>query len=437
MKLAVFRNNLKLGTLDIQASESFFGFAYDNDYLSTPEAYPLSLSLPLTNIRYTSNQAQPYFEGLLPEGEARDAISRRLGISRTSSTKLLHALGRDCAGDISIIDEDENQSPDTLIANNKNHTYDLLENGLTAIAQSPRIEIPRLQENTRLSLAGGQEKIALYHKNGSAIEEDWYIPTHGAPSTHIIKPGLLEAHYPFITLNEFLCLRAASACNIHTVNVDIRYPGTPVLIIQRYDRKISSQDVNGFNVITRAHQEDLCQANGIISDLKYEHDGGPGYKQIRDMLARYARKPFEDIEMLVKWGLFNYMIGNCDAHAKNLSLLHNSDGTVSIAPVYDLISTSVYDGIFGSKLSRGMGMRIGQHENIDKINEADIRIFADNVRVRLSQVKLIGSEIISSIPSAFDAAVYEADKNGFSNADEMACRIIKECENRAKIILSA
>jgi len=108
MKLNVFRGIVKVGTLDMYANEPFYGFTYDSEYLSTQSAQPLSLSLPLAPSRYPGTEAQSFFEGLLPEGEARDAIAKRLGISHRSSVKLLRALGRDCAGDILIIDEDEN-----------------------------------------------------------------------------------------------------------------------------------------------------------------------------------------------------------------------------------------------------------------------------------------------------------------------------------------
>jgi len=435
MKLNVFCSNVKIGSLDIQANEPFYGFTYDNGYLSSNEAVPISLSLPLTESRYPSEQAQPYFEGLLPEGEARDAISRRLGVPRTSSVKLLQALGRDCAGDISIIDESERTSPATVpSAVSDKHLYYPLDGGIARIAQNPREEVPRLLEDTRLSLAGGQEKIALFHDQNDTIDKGWYIPYSGAPSTHIIKPGLLEAHYPNITLNEFLCLRAAAACSIQTVNVDLLYPETPIIIIQRYDRFMSNSIVEGFRAVIRIHQEDFCQACGVKSDFKYEHDGGPGFSMIRNLLVRHAKQPIEDITMLVKWGLFNYLIGNCDAHAKNISLLHNTDGTVSLAPLYDLISTTIYDGRFGSKLSRNMGMRVGMHENIDRIKAEDFEVFAKDVRMRLQQVKIIGEELMDKLQPAFGAAVTAAEEAGFPDAGEIAGRILNGCYLRAKVL---
>ena len=435
MRLNVLRGSVKVGLLDIHANEPFYGFTYDSGYLDSPEALPLSLSLPLIGSRYSSELAQPYFEGLLPEGEARDVISRRLGVPRTSSVKLLRALGRDCAGDISIIDESEYFKSDTMSrVESYKQLYIPLDGGIERIAKNPREEIPRLQEDMRLSLAGGQEKIALYHNHDDTIKEGWYVPLHGAPSTHIIKPGLLEAHYPNITLNEFLCLRAAAACGIQTADVDLLYPEMPIIVIRRYDRLMSDIMTNGLRTVVRIHQEDFCQASGVVSDLKYEHDGGPGFRLIRDLLARYAKHPIESISTLIKWGIFNYLIGNCDAHAKNLSLLHNIDGTISLAPVYDLISTTIYDGNFGSKLSRSMGMRIGAHENIDRIDAGDFGVFSKDVRMRLQQVKNIGEELMEKLPSAVSLAVNAAEGEGFFSAGEMAERILSGCSRRIKAV---
>ena len=435
MKMNVFRENLKLGTLDIQANEPFFGFTYDNEYLAQPTVLPLSLSLPLTESRYSGIQAAPYFEGLLPEGDARNIISRRLGIPRNNSVKLLQALGRDCAGDISIIDENEYPAPNSESDDNI-QMYSELDGGLLSIATRPHEEISRLQEETRLSLAGAQEKIALYHNEDKPIHEGWYVPLSGSPSTHIIKPGILDSRYPHLALNEFLCLRTAAKCEINTANVDILFPENPLVIVRRYDRLYSDEKTGGLRKVTRLHQEDSCQACGINSNMKYEHDGGPGFSKVHNILATHAKRPDIEIEMFMKWGLFNYLIGNCDAHAKNISILHNMDGRVSLAPTYDIISTAVYSKTFGSKLSRSMGMKYGQHENIDRINAEDFILFARDFKIRVEEVKGIGEEIILNLPIALAAAGQEAESKGFTASEEMVRRIMVGYKQRAAVLQS-
>ncbi|MCL2819214.1 MAG: type II toxin-antitoxin system HipA family toxin [Oscillospiraceae bacterium] len=432
MKLNVYRNDVLVGVLDILTSEPFYGFKYTEDYSLTPGALPLSLSLPIIESRFSWDKTQPFFEGLLPEGDARNVISRRLGIPLNSSVKLLQALGRDSAGAISIISEDECLQPITLSNDEPfEDLYAPLDGGLEKIACSPRTEIPRLQEDMRLSLAGAQEKIALFHKQNTDIEKGWYIPLKGMPSSHIIKPGLLESHYPDITLNEFICLRTAAACGIQTANVELLYPETPILVIQRFDRLAEANSDAGFDKVTRIHQEDFCQACGIISGKKYEHDGGPGFKDIREMLAKYSINPVEDLRRFVKMSVYNYLIGNCDAHSKNFSIFHNTDKTITLTPAYDLISTTIYDGHFGSKLSRNMGMRIGLHENIDKVNNDDFILFSKEVRMHVSLVRNYRDELISCLPDALNKAAEAALNRGFTNAYEISDRILNGCKQRA------
>ena len=80
MRLTVFREERKIGALDIHANEPFLGFTYDDDYVTSSDKNAISLSLPVVESRYSGKQARPFFEGLLPEGEARDAITRRLAM---------------------------------------------------------------------------------------------------------------------------------------------------------------------------------------------------------------------------------------------------------------------------------------------------------------------------------------------------------------------
>jgi serine/threonine-protein kinase HipA len=426
--LDVYRNQSLVGRLDIEAGEPFYGFSYASEYLESPSALPLSLSLPLQAARFTGLEALPYFEGLLPEGDYRDAIAKRLGIPYTSSVRLLAALGRDCAGDVSVVDADEHAAATAS-------RYAPLQGGLQGIAESPYTVIAKLLDETRLSLAGGQEKAALLHIDTQALEEGWYIPLQGSPSTHIIKPGPMEARYPHLALNEFLCLRAAASCGIPVVDLDIRFAGSPLLVVRRYDRLVGVAGVDGIPKVTRLHQEDCCQAAGVPSDSKYEGDGGPGFGQVRELLARHGLQPATDIASLAKLALFNYLIGNCDAHAKNISLLQHAGGAVTLAPAYDLISTTIYDGTYGMRLSRSLGMAIGAHANIDKVDASDFGQLAAVLSIRASQLAAYAEEAHASLEPALLAAAAEAELLGFDAAGEMAGRIIADSQPRATMLL--
>ena len=195
MNLVVYSAGRRAGLLDMAGGEPFYGFTYDGAYLASPDAAPLSLSLPLREGRFDGAQALPFFEGLLPEGDVRAAVARQVGISERSPAKLLRALGKDCAGDVAVLEEDDPYQPPAEGA------YAHLPEGLSRIARNPFGEISRLRAGSRLSLAGGQEKIALYHDGREPIDAGWHVPLAGSPSTHIVKPQVHDA-YPLLAHNE-------------------------------------------------------------------------------------------------------------------------------------------------------------------------------------------------------------------------------------------
>jgi serine/threonine-protein kinase HipA len=156
----------------------------------------------------------------------------------------------------------------------------------------------------------------------------------GTPSTHILKPEIVR--FPNTVENEAFCMRLAkhlglSAASVETTLVN----GRKLIIVQRYDR-IIHQDSS----VQRLHQEDFCQATGVLPEKKYEEDGGPSLTRIAGILQAVA--PAADIEALLTAVVLNVLIGNGDAHAKNFSLLHHPSGALGLAPLYDLMSTLYY-----------------------------------------------------------------------------------------------
>ena len=103
----------------------------------------------------------------------------------------------------------------------------------------------------------------------------------------------------------------------------------------------------------RIHQIDFCQALNLPSSRKYEHEGRPGLAACFDVITRYSAQPAKDRLNLISWTIFNFLIGNADAHAKNLSLLLTLGG-ISLAPFYDLVCTAAYAGLT-EKLALNVG----------------------------------------------------------------------------------
>jgi serine/threonine-protein kinase HipA len=128
------------------------------------------------------------------------------------------------------------------------------------------------------------------------------------------------------------------------------------LQVERYDRRLLAN-----SRIERIHQEDFCQALGVVPELKYEQEGGPNLKKCFALVRAICSVPGPDLLRLFDSVVFNVLIGNCDAHTKNFSLLRDGD-TIRLAPLYDLISTRAYPS-----LSREMAMKIGGERNPEKL----------------------------------------------------------------------
>jgi serine/threonine-protein kinase HipA len=182
----------------------------------------------------------------------------------------------------------------------------------------------------RVSLAGIQEKLLLTRRPDGS----WGRPVDGTPSTHILKPEI--AAYPNTVENEAFCMRFARHLDVPTASVETTVVGRrPVIVVERYDRTIRDG-----GTVERIHQEDFCQATAVLPQRKYEEDGGPSLRRIAGILQT-AVSPHA-LEALLQAVTINILIGNGDAHAKNLSLLHEPTGTLRPAPLYDLMCTLVY-----------------------------------------------------------------------------------------------
>jgi serine/threonine-protein kinase HipA len=140
----------------------------------------------------------------------------------------------------------------------------------------------------------------------------------------------------------------AQRMGLQTPTVTIRQGLDRLFVIARYDR---SRNADGR--LVRLHQEDFCQTLGFLPDQKYESEGGPSVQQCFKLLQEKSIRPAADRMALLRWTIFNFLIGNADAHAKNLAMLLTDRGP-RLAPFYDLLCTQVYPD-----LAEKQAMRIG------------------------------------------------------------------------------
>lgn len=349
-QLTVYFHEKPAGVL-LQDRLGKYSFQYDADWLASTSAHPISQSLPLREAVFEERECAGYFGGLLPEDYNRELVARNIGITPYNDYAMLKVIGGECAGAVSILDP-EAPPPSAPTASYQAIPLDELESILDTLPRKPLLAG---EAEIRLSLAGAQNKLALH-----SDENGFALPLHESPSTHILKPD--PEAFPGLVENEAFCLRIAGSLGLPSASAEAVFIGKhKCLLVKRYDR------INGTSNIRRLHQEDFCQALGISSRYKYQAEGGPSLKQCFDLVRAASSSPAKDLIILFEAILFNFLIGNNDAHGKNFSLLY-APGTqanrVVLAPLYDLVSTVSYPG-----LSPRMAMKIGS-----KYVPADLRL---------------------------------------------------------------
>ena len=304
------------------------GFRYSPEWRDK-SGFAISQTLPLTIEEYSAEDglAHQFFSNLLPEGGVRDHIVRDLKIPNTDF-ELLRAIGGECAGALSILPVERTPSTD-----NKYRPLDEAELE-QLINRRGRIYTALPPEHRpRLSLAGAQDKCPVLLKDGH-----YFLPEREAPSSHILKFEVRD--YRHLPAYETFTTLLAKQIGLPVVNIELHYcRETSFAQIERYDRLWESDQ------LVRLHQEDFCQALGYGFEKKYQQYGGPSFADCYRLVQDVSTDPVIDTQNLLRWQIFNYLAGNSDGHAKNLSLLYFRNGEIRLAPYYDLICTRAIERI--------------------------------------------------------------------------------------------
>jgi serine/threonine-protein kinase HipA len=321
----------------IQEKSGRLQFQYDEAYVSSETPMPISISMPVQSGIYEEN-VRAFFSGLLPDDIARHRLAQYLGISEKNSFALLEVIGGECAGALALYHEGD-KPPIQKIEDIEKLDDTQLQEILNLLKRRPLMADG---DNIRLSLAGAQDKLAI-----RLVDDSIALVKGTTPTTHILKPVIEDIKDS--VHNELFCLRLARLLKINTPKAEIRWLGrTPYFLIERYDRKV---DAN--KEIKRLHQEDFCQALGVLPELKYEREGGPSIAQSLGLLQQHSLTPVADCLAFIHRLIFYYLIGNSDGHSKNFSVLYLNRQPI-LAPAYDLLSTAIYPN-----LSPKMAMKIG------------------------------------------------------------------------------
>jgi serine/threonine-protein kinase HipA len=291
----------------------------------------LSCSLPLT--RRPHKNAGPFFRGLLPEGVALAAVAAVARVPTFDTYGILARFGRDIAGAAVISSDAEAHGPGRVV----DYPRDELEEDVAALEERPLA----LHDDSELSLPGLQNKLLLVW-----TPHGWGRPAGGYPSTHILK--VEDRRYSGMVTMEAACLHLARAIGLTSVEAHVeRIGGLDCIIVSRYDRCVDPDSGS----VMRTHQEDICQALGIDIDrferrAKYQEFDGPGWRDAAGLLTRHAGEAAPvQLRQLLRATVFTQVIGNSDAHGKNLALVHPEPGTVVLAPLYDTVPTAMWPNL--------------------------------------------------------------------------------------------
>lgn len=360
MNLAVRIEGRTVGTLSHDAATNRYSFVYAPEWLTHVERFPLAPSLPFERSdteEVHGAAVRQFFENLLPEGTALDVAAQTYKVSRANTPALLVALGREMAGAVSVhLDGvDPEALPDT-------------RRRLPPTELSERIRGRSVQPfaawdgRVRLSLAGYQDKIAVLIDG-----DDWFFVDGGRfASTHLVKPEPVRAELAGLTTNEYFCLELARSVGLPVAECRLVHVPEPVLVVTRFDRQLRGDGV------ARRHVIDGCQALGLPVSLKYERAYGPGrdvahlrdgasYPKLFALLQAHAARPLVERRALLALAIFDVLIGNVDAHAKNVSFFVSRAG-MSLAPAYDLVSRHGFEAAIDTTYALAIGDAFSSEE---------------------------------------------------------------------------
>jgi len=343
-------------------------FTYNEPWRTAADAYPLSISMPLALAEHGHAKIDPFLWGLLPDNEiVLDHWARKFHVSARNAFGLIACVGEDCAGAVQFVRPERLEA----ILGEAPPPIEWLDEA--AIAQRLRTlredhsawRIPR--DTGQFSLAGAQPKTALLFDNNR-----WGVPSGRVPTTHILKPptGEFDGHAE----NEHFCLELARAGGLPVVDSRImHFQDEVAIVVERYDRVRTAAGLR------RVHQEDMCQALAIPPTRKYQNEGGPGIRDIVELLRTYSANAPEDVHTFLDAIAYNWLIAGTDAHGKNYALLIGAQTRVRLAPLYDVASVVPYQDINIDRVK--LSMKLGGEYRLRNISLYHWRRLAQELHV--------------------------------------------------------
>ncbi|WP_316154585.1 HipA domain-containing protein [Cupriavidus sp. BIC8F] len=384
--LYVWAHGEPVGQLAFEPMQDQYTFAYHPDWQARDGAYSLSPHIPVTGEVPVPGAVARFLGNLLPEGHALEVASSLYHVSKSNIYALIRRLGKEPVGALSFVASEEEQDPGAL-------SRELLEPVRREI--SPEELAHRIQERAaipfpvwdgqvRLSIAGFQDKLQVLVEG-----ENFSLVDGSLSSTHILKPESVNPLTQFIVANEHYCMSLAASMGLPVAPVSIRRIPAPVLLIERFDRIVTPDPEfpDRAQSVRRLHVIDGCQALDLPHTYKYERNLGHtrDVANIRDgasfeklfSLTPHLETPVVTQQFMLRWAILQLLLGNSDAHGKNISFFVKPGG-LAPAPIYDLVAVNVY----GNAFIPDMAMAYGDVFLIDELTPFALADFAKRANIR-------------------------------------------------------
>lgn len=441
IRLAIWAGEDRVGILEHDSAANLFDFSYADEWLKLRRSFPLSPQMPMFAAagvgarefghlapQQRSTIARAFFQNLLPEGQALDVAAQANGLAKGNLAGLLVAVGTETAGAlrVTLADKEPRAAADAPDAAGL-RPLPLAELS-DRIRRRPQMPFSIWDGKVRLSIAGLQDKIAVFEEKG----ELFLANANGFASTVILKPAPVDARFADLPAIEHVCMSLAAAVGIATARTRLLKVPEPVLLVERFDRRHTAGGGVG-----RLHIIDACQALGLTPELKYERAYGDqdAVKHMRDGasmqqlfgLAEMSPAPLATRSQLLDRVIFNVLIGNTDAHGKNWSFFVGPQaGLLTLAPAYDLVDV---EAVADEHMSISFAMGVGDAFHLEELTPFEWASMAAQCRVAPKHLATRLKALSSMIPRTLRESRADLERHGVSPEllSDMEERLTRRC----------
>ena len=437
--LILWAEDQAVATIEYDPLADLWTLRYAPSWQTAPGAYPLSPALPLVEPQrgYAPGAVRRFVENLLPEGRALDISATTYGLAKSNIFGLIHALGLETAGAFRFCPATAAPGAASGSAQREIPRAELAQR----LEERDRVPFVLWDQRVRTSLAGYQDKLLVYLDAPLAEGGRMYLAEPPLASTHILKPQPTRPDMPHLVINEHYCMRLAAAMGLPVAAVEILRMPLPVLVVTRFDRQVVPTPT-GVRV-HRKHIIDACQAADLPLSFKYERHLGSAelVAHYRDgmsferLFSRCEQAVFSAATRLtlLRWALFQFLIGNCDAHGKNFSFFVQAAG-LTPTPWYDLVSVVQYPGV-----SHELAMAFGDVFELAQVKSFALADFAQRCGIPPSLLKREATRLAklaqAQAPRLVHDAQYLEDEQAF--AQQISAFVVAQAERLVPLAADA